>query len=392
MSWTLAGRPLRSILVTRLRYLGDVVMSTVVLEALRAGDPGLELGFLAEREYGSVLAGYPGLSRLHLLNARRGGTDARARGPGGGGGSAGRSRGTAGMILELRAARYDLAVDLFFNPRSAWLLKLAGIPLRIGGAQSSRRRLYTHTVVPPEPAVAWNGFDGTVSGGLGDHLARLAPLVHQPSGLPFPVWLARQYEPGELRPRLPGRSPSPAVEEVLVKMDLEPGQAFHLLAPGATWPSKEWPLEHWLELASTLAARGGSPVLVLSPPGRSERWWSLGGAIPAGRGGVLPALNLDDVLGLLSRADLLVSVDGGIMHAGVGLGVPTVGLFGPTSPEIWFPYEKCGAFRVLCTRPACHPCDLHECDEFICLPRLSPSEVLDAVDDVLGRGVEPSTG
>ena len=79
MTWSLEGKPLRRILVSRLRYLGDVVMSTVVLEALRLGDPEVQLGYLAEYPHGLVLDGHPALDRLHLLGVNRRGADARAR-------------------------------------------------------------------------------------------------------------------------------------------------------------------------------------------------------------------------------------------------------------------------------------------------------------------------
>jgi ADP-heptose:LPS heptosyltransferase len=64
------------------------------------------------------------------------------------------------------------------------------------------------------------------------------------------------------------------------------------------------------------------------------------------------------------------------------MGVPTVALFGPTRPEVWFPYERLGPYRVLATRPACHPCDLHRCEAFVCLPELRATAVVAAVREV----------
>ena len=60
------------------------------------------------------------------------------------------------------------------------------------------------------------------------------------------------------------------------------------------------------------------------------------------------------------------------------------------APEIWFPYEGLGPFRVLCRRPPCHPCGLHECGEFVCLPDLTVAEVAEAAGEMLaavGRSV-----
>ncbi|MBD3221783.1 hypothetical protein GF314_11135 [bacterium] len=375
MSWRLDGRPLRRVLVTRLRYLGDVVMSTVVIEMLRRGDPDLRIDVLCEASHATVLAGQPDVARVHALGARRRGADARARAaavatnvtP---------ARGTVATVRALRRERYDLAVDLFFNPRSAWLLALAGIPRRIGGTESrSRGRLYTHRVARVPGAVRTLVERLTGGGGLADHLQRLAPL--ELDGRPATDWLAEARQGGLIGPRLARPPLDRSVTAQLEQLDAASG-AFTLLAPGATWPTKEWPLEHWRTVAGELAGAGETPV-VLQPPGRPEVGRALAGAIPAGRGGVLPVLALPEALAVVAAARRLVTVDGGIMHAAVGMRVPTLALFGPTAPEIWFPYEGHGPYRVLATRPACHPCDRHQCDAFICLPDLVPARVLQAL-------------
>ena len=389
MSWLLDGQPLRSILVTRLRYLGDVVMSTVVLEALKAGAPQLRLGFLCEEEHGVVLENHPRLDSLHLLRTKRRGSDALARhnSPNS---STDFARdlppaSTLAMVRQLRAQHYDLAVDLFFNPRSAWLLRLAGIPARIGGTRGSRRHLYSHTVIRQDLGAQLNSFQKVAPGGLGEHLLRLAPLVHEPSGLDFLAWFESYRNGLPMRPTLEAPKLGPRAQAALTSVTVEPERPFVLLAPGATWPSKEWPLASWQKLVQKLAKENEANILVVSPPGAHQDWASLSQDIPPGRGGVLPVLDLKEVMGLLGSAQLVVSVDGGLMHMSVGLGTPTVGIFGPTRPDIWFPYEGSGPFRVLCTRPACHPCNLHQCDEFICLPQLEPDAVLQAASALAGK-------
>jgi ADP-heptose:LPS heptosyltransferase len=287
------------------------------------------------------------------------------------------------MIQELRAHRYDLAVDLLFNPRSAWLLRLAGIPLRIGGTAGSRRRLYTH-VLPRSRVEDPRGVLARLApGGLGDHLCRLAPLVHRESGQGFLAWLADAVA-GPVAPLLTRPSLGAAARRALGTVGVDPDEPFVVAAPGATWPAKEWPAEHWTRLLAGLPDRGYPPVAVLVPPGQQQRW----GRLPR----ALPALPLAEVLGLLAAARAVVAVDGGVMHAAVGFGVPVLALFGPTDPAAWFPYEAATPSRVLATRPACHPCDRHVCPaaEFVCLPGLEPG----AVENALGALLEaaPAAG
>jgi len=363
-------------------------MSTVLVEVLRRGDPDLRIGYLCEDDHASVLVGHPGIDRLHRLRAARVGGDAKVR--------VGRtvrasgSRSTLGIIRDLRTS-YDLAVDLFFNPRSAWLLKLAGIPLRIGGTRKWRGRLYTHRVLREEVAEDQPDFDRIARGGLGEHLCRLAPLVQVESGQPFAAWLPTQFGPGDLKPRLAPPDHGLLAGDRLGALGIQPGTPYLLLAPCATWPSKEWPAVRWNELISLLLERTDMPLVVLVAPGRESAWAGLAARIPRDRGGALPALSLPDALAVTCSARALLTVDGGIMHAAVGLGVPTLALFGPTDPDIWFPYSGSGPFRVLARAPHCHPCDLHECPAFICLPDLEPAAVWDAFDSLLGEAA-PSGG
>ncbi len=270
----LEGRPLESILITRLRYLGDVVMATPLLEVLRRGAPEVHLGFLAEKGHGQVLQNHPHLNKLHLLETQRRGSDAKAR-PLESSDQNLQSRTSWDMVSQLKSCQYDCAVDLFFNPRSAWLLRLAGIPHRISGTKGSRRFLYSHNVIPSLEPDRFNEFFGLVTGGMGEHLARLAPLVHEESGLGFTRWFCREYANERLGPRLP--RDYWAVRDSDNKPEagtLLSGQPL-VLAPAATWPSKEWPLNHWKSLIRGLLDKTDHPLLIIQPPGLENPWAEL---------------------------------------------------------------------------------------------------------------------
>lgn len=90
----------------------------------------------------------------------------------------------------------------------------------------------------------------------------------------------------------------------------------------------------------------GAQFRVVTPPGQqsvSERVTALcGGEVER-----LPHLGLRDLLALLSWTSLYIGNDGGALHSAVALGVPTVGLFGPTDPDAWFPYTDWGPYRVV---------------------------------------------
>ncbi len=89
----------------------------------------------------------------------------------------------------------------------------------------------------------------------------------------------------------------------------------------------------------------------------------------------LPTLPIRDTVAVLASLDGIVVNDGGIMHASVAVGTPTVGIFGSSEPDIWFPYETVGPFAPAFESIECRPCHPHTCDHLSCLRRLGPETV-----------------
>lgn len=328
------------ILVTRLRYLGDVVLTTPAVAALGARYPRAEIWYLVEEPYAAVLEGNPDLAGVVVL--RRG------------------VRGTIAALRRLRRLRFAAAVDWFYNPRSAWLLFLAGIPVRVGGSRRWRRRLYTHVA---------RGAEGSRSA-VAHHVAALRDLdVNAPEALPRVHLSANEAAEGRaLVGRALGRPPGGG--RVV---------AFH---PGGTWPAKRWPPERFGALARLARERLGASVVALTGPGEEEiaaaAAKSSDGALVA-----LPPVPVRTAASILAACDALVANDGGIVHLGVALGKPTVAVFGPTEVDIWFPYEGRGPFAVATIAPPCAPCHRHDCDSHVCLEELEPEAVLARLEEVL---------
>jgi ADP-heptose:LPS heptosyltransferase len=116
------------VLVTRLNYLGDVVLSLSMVDALRLEHPGIEIDYLTREP------------RRHCCAAMR---FARVLAWQGGAGA------SLSMVATLRARRYRAVIDLYSNPRSAWVSWLTGARVRIGGNRRGRRLLYTHRIQAP---------------------------------------------------------------------------------------------------------------------------------------------------------------------------------------------------------------------------------------------------
>jgi len=112
--------------------------------------------------------------------------------------------------------------------------------------------------------------------------------------------------------------------------------------------------------------------VVTTAPMRPEPTQALAVALADDGLEILPELALRPLFGVMANALGVVSVDGAIAHAAVALGRPTLALFGPTDPDIWFPYARFGPYRVLHAGHDCSTCDRQLCPTHRCMAALSP--------------------
>ena len=130
-----------------------------------------------------------------------------------------------------------------------------------------------------------------------------------------------------------------------------------ILHPYATHARKEWPAGHWLELVSLLGRHGFEVLLVGQSNPLSVALPGLAEANPAARD-LSNSTGLRELCAILERGSVLVTGDSGPMHLGVGVGVPVLALFGPTTRE-WGFFPPEGKGRVLELDLPCRPCSLH---------------------------------
>ena len=327
------GERLR-ILVTRLRYLGDVILTTPAVAALKSRYPAARIDYLTEDPYGPVLQGNPHIDVVVTTGGAFFGT-----------------------VAKLWKRRYTAAFDLFYNPRSAWLLYLARIPVRVGGTRRWRRKLYTHTFTVP----------GHVRNAVAHHIHPLHILgIREKWSLPRVYINEREREAGKsFLEETAGGS------EGLVAMHC-----------GGTWQAKRWNPGKFATLADMIRNRMGKKTMLITGPGEE----GIVNAVMEQSGGdlqALPVMPIRSLASVLHQCDAVVSNDGGVMHLSVALGRPTVGVFGPTEPDIWFPYEGEGAFALATVHEECAPCHKHECADPKCLDRLDPDFVFEKLEDVL---------
>ncbi len=334
------GEP-SAILVTRLRFLGDVILTLPVLAALRRAFPGAAIDYLCEAPYHEVLARTPELRAVHAL--RRGDDELGE---------------SVWSLLPRLRGRYDLVIDLFGNPRSAWISALSQAPTRVGRGRFPRSLLYT--LRPP---------GGEPGDSAPRHHLRFVEAIAGPQALSPP---RLSVAPAELA----------AGRRMLEDRGL--GKGTVAILTGASQPAKEWPEDYFVRLAALLRMDGRCRPVFLGQPGKRARLERIR-ALSNSQVVILPELELRPLMGLLAACRALVTGDGGIMHLAIALGLPTLALFGPTDPAIWFPYDESPHAELLALAAPCRPCHRDHCPDPFCLADISPEQAFASLAALLER-------
>lgn len=163
------------------------------------------------------------------------------------------------------------------------------------------------------------------------------------------------------------------------------GPKFVVLAPLTTWSSKCWPEERWSALGDALVDRGNQVVLV-GTKGEADAVKRVATGMQASSVMLAGALSFREAGALIARAALCISSDSGPMHVAAAVNTPYVSLFGPTPPARWAPVE--GRGNVLLHPVPCGPCMKLICQnppdsQMLCMHLLTVAEVLESALQVL---------
>jgi ADP-heptose:LPS heptosyltransferase len=160
-------------------------------------------------------------------------------------------------------------------------------------------------------------------------------------------------------------------------------QQFIAVFPGASIPERRWGADRFRRVAEGLSALGISIVVVGGSDDRQQGDLIVGGGLGLNLAGLT---SLAETAAVIQRSALLVSGDSGVLHVAVGLGVPTVSLFGPGRAKKWAPRGK---FHIVINKELpCSPCTTFGTTPpcqigALCIREIGVIEVLDAVISLL---------
>jgi ADP-heptose:LPS heptosyltransferase len=337
------NRKIRRILVSRLRFMGDVLLTLPAVRALKAAFPDARIDYLTQRPYNALIENHPDIGDVLVLDSKDFPSQLR-------------------LLSRFLAGRYDIAVDLFGNPRSALWTGLSGARVRLGGDFRGRRIFYTHRIRN----------DGKPKTAVEFHLSYLRPLGIHPE-ITEPRVFLKPEELTRAREWLNANGAS----------DAKPLIALHA---GATWPAKRWFPEGFAGLADRLETEMGATIVFTEGPGEAPLVDQIleNRKMPSLRPGVLP---LRMLAAMLAECDAFVSNDCGPMHLAPAVGTKTIGIFGPGEPEIWFPYNPAQGHQFVHATLACSRCHLDACEKMDCMRAVSIKDVFASVKASLGSAV-----
>lgn len=340
---------MNNVLVIKLRYIGDVLLATPVLRALKERFPQARLSVAVNKGTEDILKWNPDVDAR--LVVEKGGVRQEGR-----------------FLRDLRRRRFDCVIDLTDGDRAAILAGFSGAPCRIGFNEEHR----------------WRGllFSTAITALAGpmhrvEHdLQALRPLGIEPKAHPLVLRTAPEDD----------AAAAALLRAAGLSDEAEP---LVMLQPGARYWFKAWPAECFALLADRLAQSLNCRVLI----GGNRQEEALArhiAALARSRPTVLAGrMTLLQHAAALKRCALFVGNDNGPMHMAAALGIPVVALFGPSDPAEWGPRGSmsCVLYKGLDCRRCFHP----TCDrgEESCMKRITVDEVFAAATDLLKAGAKP---
>src|SRR5712691_309753 len=330
--------PAERILVIQFRQIGDVLLSTPVLRALRCSYPQSYIAFLTEPSPGRVLQGNPSLDEV-IIRPRHATWRQQWQ-----------------LLRHIRRQHFDLVIDLIGNPRSAVLTRLSGARHRLAFARFPRSLLYTMLVTHHHPIPEYT---------VAKRLRLLEPLGIRATDL-IPILPYTQREQDEVATFL--RTQAITSEDLLICID-----------PTHHVPTRQWPEAHFSALVDMLSERLGARVLLLWGPGEESQVQAIATAArfhPV----LIPAWDLHTLAALLAQADLFIGCNSAPLHIAVSQGIPTLTIMGATLSVNWIPPAP--QHRAVLAGLPCQPCEKNVCGpplNIACLCTLTAEPLFAAV-------------
>jgi len=341
---------MKRILIIRTDRIGDVTLSTPAVKALREACPGAHIAFMVRPYARGIVEGNPYLDEVIIYDKY------------------GIHKGffaTLFFAWRLKMKRFDTAIILHPTNRAHIIAFVAGIPNRIGWGRKLPA-LLTISLKDEKYLGQKHEFEYTL-----DILKAVGVEISDKS-----LYLSvKEEDKASISAKL--------FERGVVDSDI-------LLAvhPGASCPSKRWPLDRFASLIDRLRSHYDVRIVLVSGPEEAAQIAELKPALADKVVDISGETSVGELAALLKRCKLFISNDSGPVHIATAVGTPSIVIFGRKqpglSPRRWGPTGKSDI--TLHKDVGCEMCLAHDCEKgFQCLKAVTIDEVFDAVERLLKK-------
>lgn len=305
---------IKKILCIKPRGIGDIILSTIVLENLNDAFPNAEIHYLTEHFAKRAVENNPFVSKILTFNKKDF---------------------VFSIIRKVREEKYDLVFDFWSNPKTAQVTFLSGAKHRVGFVKRGRKYAYN--------------FLGE-NGSMGRHAAEdnlvLLNVLDIPINSNKIIYQTTEDE------------------REFAKIFLESiNHQYELsligLIPSGGWESKRCDPVKWIEICNEIKKSYNVKFLILWGPGDEKDAKAIQEGLNP-KPEMIGEANFGQLTGLIEKCDLIIANDSGPMHAAAALGKPTLGIFGPTDPEAHRPFAENSSYVIhselhciICTKLVC---------------------------------------
>lgn len=324
--------------------MGDILFSLPLARSLREAYPDSYITCAVVPRYAALLSYNKWISSIELLSDRRGILSVVEK---------------IKFTSRVKKGKYDTAIFLKPSKTKACIAEAAGIPERVGF--SGKNASLTKSVDVPQGNVHRM-----------DQLLSLLKTLGVEEA-------TKKYE------FYPQEKDKKAILEILRSLGYGGGKLV-VLNPGGNWPPKRWPRENFARLASMLLDSLPGIEIAVTGAGKDEE---LASYIVKEAGGkkcfsLAGKTSLEELAAVFALSKLVISSDSGPLHLASATGANTIGLFGPTSPEVTGPRGR-GENVVIYEEIECEvPCYIDNCQkDYNCMRKITPEKVLDTAKGLL---------
>lgn len=333
-------RSVRRILVVRLRSIGDTVLTTPSLIALRRFLPEAQIDVMLDTGVASLLEGFDAIDNVIPVEAGFGGRVRAAR--------------------KIRSEKYNVVFDLHGGTTATFLTYTSGATHRVGFAHYQYSFLYDHVL-----STSRDFWQRDRLHSAEQQLALLGAVGVPVDDRPRSRLTVSEGAVRALHGKLTGFGP------------------FALMHPASVFETKQWSAENFAIVADHLASIGiGTVAVAASDESKVLQEVRRSAASPIT---IFDDLTLAELTALASKASIFIGNDSGVAHIAAAVGTPTVVVFGSSNRDHWYPWTDAPSEMVFNELP-CQPCPGYECRVFgkpKCILSIGPGQVIAAVTRVL---------